>query len=110
MKVARKRGRKLNSRHSGRCHRTQETAEWRRAFETFKTVFDTRPVAVDVLTDKMNLFVAESLQIPHFGNDLTCGPAAFAATRIRDDAKRTKLVAAFDDGNESDVWRMSFGW
>src|SRR5689334_749700 len=109
VEVTRKRSSEFNTRHSRRGDGAQQTAERRRAFEIFEAVFDARPVAVNVLPDQVNLFVTQRLQVPHFRDDLAGGAAALAATRIRYDAKRTKLIAAFDDRNESDVRRVSLG-
>src|SRR5689334_4902356 len=55
----------------------------------------------------MNFFVAQRLESLCFGDDLAGGAAAFTAARVRHDAERTKLVAAFDDRNESDVRRVA---
>src|SRR5689334_22325573 len=110
MKVARKRGRKLDARHSGRGDCPKQTAERRRAFEAFQPVFDAGPVTVYVLPDQMNLFVTKRLKIFNFRDDLACRTAALAATRVRHDAERTKLVTAFDDRNERNMRRVSRGW
>src|SRR5215217_3297838 len=58
----------------------------------------------------MDLFVAKPLKFLCFSDDLTCRAAAFASARVRHDAKRAELVAAFDDWNESDMWRVSLDW
>src|SRR5689334_2646544 len=80
MKITRERGRKLDARQAGGSDSTQETTERRRAGESLETVFDARPVAIHVLTDQMNFFVAKRLQPFRFRDNLHRRTAAFAAT------------------------------
>src|SRR5688572_4709180 len=108
MEIARKGSRELDARHSGRGDCAQQAAKRCRAFKSFETVIDARPVAVHVLTNELDFLVTERLKILYFGDDLAGRTAAFATPRVRHDAERTKLVAAFDDWNERDVWRVSF--
>src|SRR5215470_4793540 len=107
MKISRERSGELDARQTRRSDCAQETTKRRRAHESFETVFNARPVAIHVLADEMNFLVAKRLQSLCFGDDLTGRSAAFATTRVRHDAERTKFVAAFDDRNESDVWRVA---
>src|SRR6185369_9006802 len=78
MKITRKRSRELDARQTSRSHGAQESTERRRAREAFESVFDARPIAVHVLTDKMNFLIAQSLESLRFGDDLHCRTAAFA--------------------------------
>src|SRR5688572_1773741 len=110
MEITREGGRKLNTRKSGGRNCSQQTTKWSRSWKTLEPVFNTWPVTIHVLPDQVNLFVTESLQFLCFSNDLARRPAALATTRIRNDTKRTKLVAAFDDGNEGDMSRVSLDW
>src|SRR5262249_7168894 len=70
MEITRERGGELDARQTSRSHCAQETAERRRACESFETVFNAWPVAIDVLADKMNFLVAKRLQSLCFGDDL----------------------------------------
>src|SRR5829696_6931061 len=79
MKITRERGRKLDARQASRGNGAQQTAKRRGAGKAFKTVFDSRPVAVHILADEMNLFVAERLEPLRFRNDLARGPALFTS-------------------------------
>src|SRR6266540_7097394 len=56
----------------------------------------------------MDLFVAEIIQTFHLVHYLVCRSTLFAPPGIRNDAKRAKLVTAFDDRNKSNVRRASF--
>src|ERR1051326_3847966 len=107
MKITWERGSELDARQTSRSHRAQETAKRSRARESLETIFNARPVAVHVLADEMNFLVTKALKSLCFGDDLAGRSAAFTTARVRHDTERTKLVAAFDDGNESNVRRVT---
>src|SRR6185503_908980 len=73
-------------------------------------IFNSRPVTIDVLADEMNFLVAERLEALCFGDDFCRRPAALASTRVRHDAERAKLIATFNNRDESNVRRMSLDW
>jgi hypothetical protein len=56
----------------------------------------------------MNFLVTEIAQLDNFINDFICVSTLLAAPRIRNDAERTKLIAAFDNRHERDKRRTPF--
>src|SRR5687767_1101855 len=103
MKVARERCGELDSRHSGRSDGPQETTKRSGSGESLQPNTTFRTITVYILSDQMNLFVAQRLETYDFRDDFTCGTASFPSPRVRNNAERTELVAAFDNRNESDV-------
>src|SRR5689334_500794 len=55
----------------------------------------------------MNLAITVIAKLLHLSHNLSSGTAFFAAARKRNDAVRTKLVAALDDRHESHVRRSA---
>src|ERR1700722_11458971 len=56
-------------------------------------------IAVDVLTEELDLGIAEIGDAARFGKHRSSRSAAFFAARVRNHAIRTELVAALDDGD-----------
>src|SRR5207247_7987741 len=66
--------------------------------------------AVNVLADQMNLFYALSAKLKHLPNNFGSSQAFLAAARKRNDTVSAKFIAALDNRNERDVWRMPLGF
>src|SRR5882724_9626051 len=103
MKITWEGCRKLDPLHSGRRHRSQQSTERRGALESFQPRLSLRPVTVYVLPNQMYFTIAVIMQLLYFSYDLNRRAAFLASPRIRNNAVRAELVAAFDDGDKGDV-------
>ena len=103
MKITWERSRKLDALNSGRRRRSQQSTERGSAFESFQPCLSPRPVTVYVLSNQMNFAIAVVTQLLYFSYDLNRGATLFSSARIRNNAIRAELVAAFDDGNKGNV-------
>ena len=103
VEIPRKGSRELDSRHFSRGYSTKQSAEWCRTSKSFEPIVNSWSITIYVLPNQVNLFVAKIFESPGFFDNFRCWSALLSSPRIRDDAKRTELVAAFDDWNKSDV-------
>ncbi len=79
VKVARKRGRELNSFHSRSGHCPQEAAEGGSTFVLFKAGQGFRPIAIHILSDQMNLAITVIPKLLNLRDDVGCFAALFPA-------------------------------
>src|SRR5438067_8604716 len=79
VKIARERSRKLNSLHPSRRNRTQQTTERSRTLETLKARCGSWSIAIYVLANQVNLFVAMAAQFVNLSDDVGSRATLFAA-------------------------------
>src|SRR2546423_6122549 len=105
MEVAWKRSGEFYALHFGGGHRPQQATEWGGALDFFQTTLSPGTITIHILTNQMNLSVPVAAKFVYLRDNVGSLPALFPAARVRHDAVSTKLVAAFDNRNEGDIFR-----
>jgi hypothetical protein len=108
VEITRKGRSELNSGHIRRGNCPEQTAKRGRAWEASETTISSWAVAVHILANQMYFLVPESEESFHLGNNLAGWAAVLPSARIGHDAKRAKLITAFDDRDKGDMSRMPF--
>src|SRR6185369_8430416 len=103
MKISRERCSELDPRHSRHGYGSQESRERCRTWEILNPLLSSGSIAVHVLADKMDFFVTERLKPLDLVDNFVGRTTTLTAARVRNNTKRTKLIAPFDDRNECDV-------
>src|SRR5215510_864985 len=75
MEIARERGSKLDSLHTGCRDRAQQTTERRRSLEAYQAVIGLWSVTVYVLPDQVNFAIAVQSQFVYFCDNVGRQPA-----------------------------------